>query len=35
MLTTFVNLKVLVEHGLGVGVAVVEDEPSLLHAQKA
>ena len=35
VLATFVNLEVLVEHGLGIGVAVVEDEPSLLHAQNA
>ena len=35
VLTTFMNLEVLVEHGLGVGNAVVEDEPSLLHTQSA
>ena len=35
MLTTFMNLEVLVEHGLGGGIAVFEDEPSLLHTQSA
>ena len=35
VLTTFVNLEVLVEHRMDVGVTMLEDEPSLFHAQNA
>ena len=35
VLTTFMNLKVHVEHRLDVGFAVFEDEPSFFHAQNA
>ena len=35
MLTTLMNLEVLVEHILDVGLAMLEDEPSLFHAQNA
>ena len=35
VLTTLMNLEVLVEHILDVGLAMLEDEPSLFHAQNA
>ena len=35
MLATFVNLEVQIEHVLDVGFVMLEDEPSLLHAQNA
>ena len=35
MLATFMNLKVLVEHSLDIGMTMLEDEPSLFHAQNA
>ena len=36
VLTTFMNLKVLVEHQMDVGgFTMLEDEPSLFHAQNA
>ena len=35
MLATFMNLEVQIEHVLDVGFAMLEDEPSLFHAQNA
>ena len=35
VLTAFVNIKVQVEHSLDVGFTMLEDEPSLFHAQNA
>ena len=35
MLTTLMNLEVLVEHILDVGMTMLEYEPSLFHAKNA
>ena len=35
VLTTLMNLEVLVEHIWDVGVTMLEDEPSLFHAKNA
>ena len=35
VLATLMNLKVLVEHIMDVGFTMLEDEPSLFHAQDA
>ena len=35
MLATLMNLEILVEHILDVGMTMLEDEPSLLHAKNA
>ena len=35
MLATLMNIEILVEHILDVGMTMLEDEPSLLHAKNA